>query len=288
MKNGQTPSPFGPDQPVADAPNVLGNLGVTSPLPRLLDGAVGGTLTAEETGVLPEQRAASIELVPYRPDVAHFPNPDIATSFFHPVDHLARTLVWSDIIANTLSADEQALIDRRVLRTAAILHDIGRGSFSLNKHTHGRVAAALIRDDRLLLEALLPQADMGTMSDRQIEDVAYLIQHHHQFDHGKLDLSAGMAESLSVLQTADGLDLTRGNYALGRTAASRITGRTNRIDNAFPIVGHTLRLPQARGLRTIASRYATETQLDIKAGADRFTICLEVAEDMGLLVPANK
>jgi len=244
--------------------------------------------------LLPEERESRAELAQYRPDSSKFPEPRIAESFFHPVDHLARTLVWSDVIANMLPPEQRDTIDKRVLRVAAVLHDSGRGKGVLadkDPHQHGAIAAELLRD-RAKLSELLPNAHIEDLTDAQIEDAAYLVENHHHFNHAKAQIRPDMENALTVLQTADGLDLARGNFALGGPI-SIITDRTSVIDNVLPIVKHTLRIPRVKKLRTMASKFATQTQWEIKhppkeeflTPKDRFTVCLDIAQDMGLVKP---
>jgi hypothetical protein len=258
----------------------------------------------EKESPLPPERISRSELEQYRLNTEYFKkfsvkervqhllnkdksirrngfNPD---SFFHPTDHLARTLIWVDPIVNLLPQEQRDDIDKRVLRIAAVLHDTGRGGFHRNKHTHGGIGAELIRDQKELAK-ILPHANTQTLTDEQVENIAYLVENHHEFDHDKAKIRPEMRTSLDVLQTADGLDLTRGNYALGGPI-SAVTERTDRIDNALPVVGHTLRIPEAKKLRTTASRLATYTQKAIKfsfGGKDRFTTCLDIAQGMAII-----
>jgi hypothetical protein len=244
------------------------------------------SLTHSEENDLPEIRISrhAAALDGYQPNTAVFPNTRIADSLFHPVDHLARVLVWSDVIANQLTAVQQDNIDRPVLRAAASLHDIGRGGFRLNPHVHGQIAAAIVRD-RSKLAQLMPDGPVHELDNEQIENIAYLIESHHQFDHASGSVRPDMDLTLSVLQTADGLDLTRGNFLLGGPI-SLITDRTSIIDDTLPIVKHTLRTPSASKLRAIASRYATKTQREIRLfNQNRFTTSLDIAEQMNIITP---
>lgn len=252
---------------------------------------------AEVFSVLPETaRESRSVLERFRPNMSQFPRPELDK--LHDKGHLPRTLVWLEPITKLLSEDDQKMIDHqkpvdydgdydswKVLRAAAVLHDIGRQGRERNKHAHGSRGAELIAN-KGKLAALLPDAD--GFNGMEARDVAYLVEKHHEFDHDAAEIDPRLRPSLTVLQTADGLDLARGYDIHGRRFGNRVLHaaieRTERIDDKLPIIKHTLRISGAEKLRQAAAVYAAEARERMKRGEDEYMTCLDVAEEVGLIV----
>lgn len=199
-----------------------------------------GALTLRLGGQMPTQA----ELAHYKPSVSWFLRP-AGRWGIHGIGHMARVLVWQELLARLLISEGIAL-DHEALRWAAVTHDTQRATDGIDA-AHGARAAQWVQ-----------QHLHSTLAAGTLETVAYLNRWHVPADSA----APQMTPELAVFKDADGLDRVR----LGdldprylRWAASK-----------------QFLLPLAPAL--LAASNAKE-----RAGVEPFTAVLDAATDLGLL-----
>lgn len=163
----------------------------------------------------------------------------------HGLDHVARVLVMADLLTNEM-INSGKLVDRQVVRWAAVLHDICRSSDA----DHAQLAAETISDD------LGKQLGLEQYQLRLLRQIIRL----HNHDDNRI-VSDDWSLELEILKAADGLDLMR----MGIESEDLHF----RCQNAYSL------LEQARGLSEATNR--------IPKTENPFQYVLKKAVEMGLI-----
>lgn len=139
---------------------------------------------------LPPVKAMVLDL--YQPDPAWFAHNPFGT---HGIGHVARVLVWADLLCQ-YELSNGIPLDAEVVRWAAVLHDLGRENDGPD-HEHGARSAQWVAENHRLLPAAL--------TDAQLEAIRYCCIWHVPRDAA----IPAMTNELACLKDADGLDRVR-------------------------------------------------------------------------------
>jgi hypothetical protein len=133
-----------------------------------------------------------VQLDVYRPHENWFAH---SAHSIHGLGHVARVLVWADILACALLARGE-VVDVEAVRWAAALHDVGRHDDGRDPH-HGERSASWVEANHALLPVPL--------DPQRLARVSHCCRWHVTPDCGIPELTP----ELTCLKDADGLDRVR-------------------------------------------------------------------------------
>lgn len=133
-----------------------------------------------DAGIRKDLQPSREALEPYEPKASWWGvNPKLAHHGIHDIGHATRTLIWSDVLANSwedflreesgLDVSQIAPVNRKVLRLASSAHDIGRrADVEPLIKTHAHVGAKLFHETWQNIDPTLQPDEVG-----KIENLLY-------------------------------------------------------------------------------------------------------------------